>query len=65
MEPEGEKQQYSVNVPQLQGVQIGDYGTQTNMFLSFAQAPTSLSSHIRTLEFRDSGCRTNEELCGP
>jgi Cdc6-like AAA superfamily ATPase len=51
MESHDKKQRYSVNLPQAQGVQIGDHGAQTNIFQMFAQAPASLSSHIRTREF--------------
>lgn len=43
---------FEVGIPQGQGVQIGDYGHQTNIFQLFGSAPPSLSSQIRSSEFR-------------
>jgi hypothetical protein len=43
---------FGVGIEQGQGIQVGSNNSQTNIYQRFENAPPSLSSHVRSTEFR-------------
>jgi hypothetical protein len=52
MDPMNKEPKFDVDLTPSQGVQIGDHGQQTNIFQLFGNAEPSLSTQIRSNEFR-------------